>query len=153
VNFGAGKRSGRVESVVDITPLVDVVFLLLIFLLVTTTFKNREHVFNLSLPTASAQELTVRTEVPTVFVTKAGEFVFLKPPDADNDAEQSDELTLEELESRLMELAESQPGAVVSIKAQGTVSYQQVMDVMNLLSKVGLKEVELPFRPAKVEAP
>ena len=48
------KRSSREELVINITPLIDVVFLLLIFFMVTTTF-NRETRLLVNLPEANAK--------------------------------------------------------------------------------------------------
>ena len=62
MNFKSGGGTRRIEAVVDITPLVDVVFLLIIFLLITTTFKKKEHAFSLDLPTATEKELIVTVQ-------------------------------------------------------------------------------------------
>ena len=48
------KRSSREELAINITPLIDVVFLLLIFFMVTTTF-NRETWLLVNLPEANAE--------------------------------------------------------------------------------------------------
>ncbi len=50
-----GKR-GRESQTPDITPLIDVVFLLLIFFMVSTVFKKNEHVLALNLPPAKSGE-------------------------------------------------------------------------------------------------
>ena len=49
------KRSNREELSINLTPLIDVVFLLLIFFMVTTTF-SRETRLLVNLPEANAQE-------------------------------------------------------------------------------------------------
>ena len=43
----------------DLTPLIDIVFILLIFFIVSSVFKKEELALNLSLPSSSAQELEV----------------------------------------------------------------------------------------------
>ena len=45
----------------DLTPLIDVVFLLLIFFMVSTVFKTNEKAFNLTLPSTSAQNTAPQT--------------------------------------------------------------------------------------------
>ena len=67
---------------IDITPLVDVVFILLIFLLISTTFKNRENAFRILLPQASEKRAVVSAKRPTIYVTREGE-MFLYVPTAD----------------------------------------------------------------------
>ena len=49
-----GKRS-RETPAFDLTPLIDVVFLLLIFFMVTTVFKKDESILELNLPTADVK--------------------------------------------------------------------------------------------------
>ncbi len=43
----------------DLTPLIDIVFILLIFFIVSSVFKKEELALSLSLPSSSAQELEV----------------------------------------------------------------------------------------------
>lgn len=50
------KRRSRETNIPDITPLIDVVFLLLIFFMVSTVFKKDELALLLSLPKASSGE-------------------------------------------------------------------------------------------------
>lgn len=64
--FSRRRRTGRGASTVELTPLIDVVFLLLIFFMVSTTFK-RESVLAVELPEAqgaprelAAAEIMVR---------------------------------------------------------------------------------------------
>ena len=47
------RRKQRVEAGIDITPLIDVVFLMLIFFMVSTTFTREAHL-QISLPEADA---------------------------------------------------------------------------------------------------
>ncbi|MBM4356184.1 MAG: biopolymer transporter ExbD, partial [Deltaproteobacteria bacterium] len=50
MNLRRGLKRRGVGAAIDITPLVDVVFNLLIFLLVSTTFKSQEQAFSIVLP-------------------------------------------------------------------------------------------------------
>lgn len=68
------KRSKNNEVAINLTPLIDVVFLLLIFFMVTTTF-SRETRLLVNLPEANA-ELSPQTEVQQieVLVTQDGTY-------------------------------------------------------------------------------
>ena len=46
----------------DITPLIDIVFILLIFFIVSSVFKKEDLALNLSLPSSSAKELEVEVK-------------------------------------------------------------------------------------------
>lgn len=65
------KRSKNDELTISITPLIDVVFLLLIFFMVTTTF-SRETRLLVNLPEANA-ELSAETEVQQIEVLVAAD--------------------------------------------------------------------------------
>lgn len=68
------KRSKNNDVTINLTPLIDVVFLLLIFFMVTTTF-SRETRLLVNLPEANA-ELTSETEIQQieVLVTREGAY-------------------------------------------------------------------------------
>ncbi len=56
------KRQTRVSPDINLTPLIDVVFLLLIFFMVTTTFVE-EGKLSISLPEADTAETTIEPKV------------------------------------------------------------------------------------------
>ncbi len=66
-------RPALEEPRIDISSLVDVVFLLLIFFVVTTTFAERS-VVEVTLPSAEGESQTVESTVPTFVVDAAGTF-------------------------------------------------------------------------------
>ena len=153
MRFTRAARSRFAEAVMDITPLVDVVFLLIIFLLLTTTFKKREYAFSLDLPTASEKEVLVRTEHNTVYVTQEGKFYYLQveaddaAPETTDDALPAGVAPTDEkgLEARLRALVEKDPDVELSIKAQNETAYQHVVDVLNVARRAGLQRVILPY--------
>ncbi len=61
------------EPRIDISSLVDVVFLLLIFFVVTTTFAERS-VVEVTLPSAEGESHTVESTIPSFVVDAAGTF-------------------------------------------------------------------------------
>ena len=149
MRFARRHRRPVIETVIDITSLVDVVFLLLIFLLVTTTFKSREYAFPLALPTATETELVLRAERPTIFVSREGQFFLLEIPDDGADpADPADPIDREELERRLARFVEREPDAEISIKAEGGTNYQRFVDVLDACRKVGIEHVLLPYELA-----
>lgn len=67
------KRQSKAEVDVNLTPLIDVVFLLLIFFMVSTTFTDKTELA-IDLPEADGQIQMAATETIEVIVTEAGEF-------------------------------------------------------------------------------
>ncbi len=135
---------------IDITPLVDVVFILLIFLLISTTFKTRENAFRILLPKASEKRAVVTAKRPTIFVTEGGDMFLYVPTAGGGDAiEGSPVRTLDELELRLDRLKDANPGVGISVKADSATEYQRIMDVVNKCYRTGIERVFFPFRPAQ----
>ena len=67
------KRKVREELSVNITPLIDVVFLLLIFFMVTTTF-NRETRLLVNLPEANAEAADSQPDQIEILVAREGSY-------------------------------------------------------------------------------
>ena len=68
-------RPGRQAEVnLDITPLIDVVFLLLIFFMVSTTFEHDSEI-NITLPTASREAAEPRLDAINVALGRGGQCV------------------------------------------------------------------------------
>lgn len=153
MNFRGTQKRSRVESVIDITALVDVVFLLIIFLLVTTTFKKKEHAFPLDLPTASESEILVETTIDrtTVYVTAAGRLYFFDAESAAPTPTTEDPISKTDLEERLRALVERNRDAEVSIQAEKDARYQDVIDIVSLCYKVGLQRVLFPYEHQEPE--
>ena len=59
------RRSGG-ELILEITPLIDVVFLLLIFFLVATSFEDTKSGIKIDLPTSTIKELKEVKEIQVV---------------------------------------------------------------------------------------
>ena len=67
------KRRIQDEHSINLTPLIDVVFLLLIFFMVTTTF-SRETRLQVNLPKAEAETLATQSERLEIVVSRDGSF-------------------------------------------------------------------------------
>ncbi len=67
------RRRGRHEATVELTPLIDVVFLLLIFFMVSTTFV-RETQLKINLPEAAGEAQQVDDDMIEIVVDRRGEY-------------------------------------------------------------------------------
>lgn len=116
-------------ATLSLTPLIDVVFLLLIFFLVATRFAEEDREMELPLPEASeAMPLTMAPKEMFVNITASGEyFVGLQKMDE------------QELEQVLRRALADNPHQTVTISADRNVAFQQVVTVGNLCNRVGIE--------------
>ncbi len=123
--FGARKK-GR--ALINITSLIDVLFLLLIFLMVSSTFLEQPGI-QLELPEAKSSVLVEQKEF-TLFVSRNGT-LFL------NDSE----ISLEGLETRIREALSGMKDRALILKADKDVNYGLVVEVMDAVKNSGLKKL------------
>jgi biopolymer transport protein ExbD len=148
MNFRRGLKRRGVSAAIDITPLVDVVFNLLIFLLISTTFKSQEQAFSIVLPVGDQKTEVTKVRRPTVFVTREGEYLLYEPgADRAEPVEGRRFLSTGELSVALERLArESGKDTAVNIKGDATASYQRILDVVNECRRHGLNRVFFPYK-------
>jgi biopolymer transport protein ExbD len=142
------RRARRAQTVIDITSLLDIIFLLIIFLIVSTTFRKAEHAFTVELPTAGTATEAVTTDKTTVYVTRDGRFFLLeKGADeagaAPRDAAAPIDRAL--LEARLRALHSVNPALPVAVRGEKEASYQRLMDAVSVLQAIGFKAIHLPY--------
>lgn len=130
-------RSRGEDPQVDLTSLIDVVFLLLIFFMVTTTFVPQGGL-QLKLPEASA-EAPSEMEEPLEVVIDAGDVVYI-----------GGETVLprsQPLKARLSAAAGGNLERGLRIRADGRASHQTVVAVMDAAASLGFSQVDIVTRP------
>ncbi|MGV3485137.1 MAG: ExbD/TolR family protein [Planctomycetaceae bacterium] len=135
------KRS-TVAGNLSLTPLIDVVFLLLIFFLVTSEFEDEERRLSIVLPTASsATPMTRKPREIVIDVDSQGQ-VFLRG--------QATELA--ELERLLTAaVADNPTNQSVIIRADGATTFQPVVSVMDICNRTGISDYSVTTREAPGE--
>lgn len=160
MNFRRNPRFD-VEDKIDITPLVDVVFLLLIFLLISTTFRKKEHVFVIKMPKVAAKRTeVVTTDQTTIMVNKDGRYVFVQKG-AETPKEELDKgIPLTELKKRLASFAAVEQKKkvdereIILIRADKAVKYQHVVDILGILNELSLGRFRLSYEKIQtIKAP
>lgn len=120
----------RRESLgLDLTPVIDVVFILLIFFIVTSVFKKEETALILDLPTSNAKEMKVDQE--QVFIELNKTKLAIK----------GIEVSFESLEDNLKAIKNKEKPVVVKIDKK--VEYERVVKVLDLLQKYNLSNLAL----------
>jgi biopolymer transport protein ExbD len=121
---------------INVTPMLDLAYvLLLIFIIMTTAAVQGIEV---NLPKASAAASMSQPQMRAISIDNQGQVYLDTIP-----------MTLPELESRIAQIKATVPDFPVVIKADQAVQYARVMDVLDLLRRVGVQQVGLVSqRPA-----
>ena len=140
MNFrGGGTALGRQREAprVDLTPLIDIVFLLLIFFLITTTFvKEKRPTVPLQEPEASSAETPPADQHLTVHIAEDGR-TFVEDKEIASDAD---------LTAAFDELHTKNPSATLIIRADGDSRHRRVVTVMDLARRSGLRKFGIGAR-------
>ena len=123
------RRKPRETIAPDITPLIDVVFILLIFFIVSSVFKKEELALVLNLPSSKAQELEVEPKEISLEISKDKLAIYGK------------EVSIEELDLKLAEIKDKKKNIIVRIDKD--VIYERIVKVLDNLQKYELNNLSL----------
>lgn len=124
------KRS-NVAGTLSLTPLIDVVFLLLIFFLVTSEFEDEERRLDIVLPSAtSAVPMTSKPREVVVDIDSDGK-IYMR----------GKVTPMKELEELLKAAVANNPtNQSVVIRADQAASFQPVVNVMDVCNRTGVSD-------------
>jgi biopolymer transport protein TolR len=134
MGFSSGSGRGGPLSEINVTPLVDVMLVLLIIFMVAAPMMTTG--VSVDLPNADAPRMEIDEEQPVISV-EAGGRLFLR----------AEELTLSELETRLMTDEDLRARDEVYIQADETVPYGDVVRVLALVRRAGIGKMGLVTDP------
>jgi biopolymer transport protein ExbD len=115
---------------INVTPMVDVMLVLLVIFMVTAPLLSVG--VPLDLPKSKAAAIT-HPKKPIILGLNRGDEVFI----GDDEEARSD------LEARLGGLAAEDPSRIVHVRADRIVSYAALMDVLGLVNRAGFGKVSL----------
>ena len=125
------------EAVVNLTPLIDVVFLLLIFFMVSTTFtKERQLVINL--PEAVGEAPTEDVEQVEIIISAEGEYAVNGKRLVNRD--------LSTLRKAIINVSNGSTELPVIISADKDTPYQSVISAMDVAGQLGFTKQSLPIQ-------
>ena len=126
------KMRSQLEALdqINITPLLDLTFMLLIVFMITTPLM--ENGINVTPPTMNADKLQTEKTMRNLTITRDGSLTLEKNP-----------ITHEQLLAELQKLKESDPDAVLLLRADGSREYKEVIGVMKIIRDSGFKNVQL----------
>ncbi len=113
----------------DLTPLIDVVFLILIFFMVSSTFKKDELALLLTLPDANSATKEIKKE--DINIELSQNQVALK----------GEKISFEELDMAFAKVTDKQKA--INVRIDKNVVYERVIKLLDLLNKHGLNNLAL----------
>ncbi len=128
-----GDFKGR--CIIDLTPVVDVIFILLIFFMFSSVFKKDELILMLDLPEANAKETEVKDT--QVFIELSKDKLAIK----------GIEVSFLSLEDNLKEIKDNKKAIIVRIDKE--TKYERVIKVLDLLQKYNLNNLALVTKEGK----
>ena len=130
----AGSRTSRFRrapmSEINVTPMVDVMLVLLVIFMVTAPLLTVG--VPVDLPKTNAAPITGQDEPVVVSVNAQGN-VYL----------QDTELPLENLVARLSAITENKPDTRIFVRGDRSINYGRIMEVMSVINEAGFRRVAL----------
>jgi len=128
------ERQLKEEVSVNLTPLIDVVFLLLIFFMVTTTF-TRDTNLLINLPEASGEVMDVAPDQIEVMVAQNGSYAVNGRGLVNSQ--------LSTLMDAIEEMSAGDRSLPVIITADANTSYQSAVTVMDAVAQLGFSQLNI----------
>lgn len=119
----------------NITPLLDLAFVLLVIFIITTTPIVND--LDLTLPTASKRQKDPPRKANYVTVESSGKMYLNKK-----------EVNLVELRETLVGLRVEDPDLSVIVRGDGKTKYRKIREVMDMLQQANVVKVDLATEPA-----
>jgi biopolymer transport protein ExbD len=115
-----------------IVSLIDIFAMLLIFFIVTTTFKTAQSALSINLPESKTASQSENPTEPVVLAITSDEKIFLGDRQLGN---------VDELAPALKELQEKQPDRPLAMSASKEVSFGFLVQILDALKQAGVKNL------------
>jgi biopolymer transport protein TolR len=138
VQLGGG---GGVKSDINVTPLVDVMLVLLIIMMIVAPLLQQG--VSVKLPVATNTQEKPDTQEQTVLAIDSNRRLYLNAVPVLKD----------DLQRRVTEILETKKDRIVIIKADEDVEYSAVMDAMDALRASGIEDMGLITDPRRSPSP
>lgn len=136
------RQSVQADVSVNLTPLIDVVFLLLIFFMVSTTFTKETHLV-ITLPESSSTATAEEEKKLEVIISKDGEFAV--------NGKNLVNTKIETLKSALAKLSEGNTDLPLVITADANTAYQSIVIAMDAAGQLGFVNLSMTTKKAESE--
>ena len=133
-------RKASEKARIEIIPMIDVIFFLLVFFMISTLSMTINRGLPVNLPTAATSQKDVRDNV-SLTVLQDGKIFLNKEP-----------VTLQEMGPRVKAALAADPRLAVVINADGQVLHSTVVDILDELRQAGVSGLAIAVKPGKKPA-
>jgi biopolymer transport protein ExbD len=130
MNFQRGRQKEDPE--INLVPMIDVLLVILIFLMITTTY-SRFSELEISLPQANSDKSADHPNVIDISVNASGDYTVNRTPVKDS--------SIERLSEELRVAAADRPDPVIVINADADATHQSVITVMEAARLAGYNRI------------
>ena len=130
-------RRQRTDVEVNLTPLIDVVFLLLIFFMVSTTFSKDTRI-SIDLPEASADAAQISTEKIEISISRDGSYSINEVPLVNN--------KIETIKSAIQKVSKGDSTVPLIVTADAATPHQSVVTAMDVAGQLGFVHLSITTR-------
>ena len=132
------RRQKSEDVTINLTPMIDVVFLLVIFFMVGSKFSEAESRIKVSVPSVGQLRSISRTPDERVVVVAPDGTVTLDGV----------QVTLPELKATLAAQHASYPALKVAVRGDGASSFQSIAEVLQTVRSSGVQQMGIAAKPA-----
>ncbi|MGI0116575.1 ExbD/TolR family protein [Zooshikella sp. RANM57] len=137
------QRQSREDVTVNLTPLIDVVFLLLIFFMVTTTFTKESHL-EIDLPEASGNQVAEQPKQIEILISKQGNYAVNSQALVNN--------SIATIKNALQKVSNGDTSLPLVITADANTPYQAVVTAMDAAGQMGFVHLRVTTKQKAEES-
>lgn len=128
--------NNQLMSQINITPMVDVMLVLLIIFMVAAPMLTQG--VNVDLPDTNAPQIRQQIEPLVISIQKNGDLYM-----------QNKKIDIKQLAPRISSMRKAKPDLPVFVRGDGKTPYEYVARVMSLLESSGIKQISLVTEPQR----
>ena len=123
------------EIDVNILPLIDVLFVVLLFFMLSTLFLTKRYSFNVSRPSVENSSTELQSKTATTITIDKERDIFIGSKNVDLNSLQS-ELQLQNKQKKISQ---------IYIDADRSIDYGYIMEVLGIVSTLDIQSISLAF--------
>ena len=125
------RTTAREEVRIELTPLIDIIFQLVLFFMVSTTF-DQDPAIDIALPESSSEQVVSKDISTEIWIDKKGTILV-------------DQLSVSnaELESMIQQKLQINKDLLIIVNADQNVEHKKVVSLIDELQQIGVKKISI----------